>query len=361
MKIKQALMLSAAAVWRAALFAGVPSQPARADAGGRDRQRRHRRRRHRPEGSGGRRLGDRRDHRPARPNTPRSSSPTTRAATCCPTCRRRNTRCGCAAMAWSIPPRSMPSPAGSSISPRWSRRTRRRRRNTTRRSTGTRCCAFRRRANSPAPVRQGNGINPGQRNQHHWLADVKSLGCISCHALGTPGTRTIPREFSSDFANSRDAWMRRIQAGQAMGQMVGVTTRLGPDRAVAEWANWTDRVAAGETPKAKPTRPQGVERNVVLTLWDWGDPEDLSARPDRHRPAQADGQCQRQDLRLAGALIGPGAGARSGDAHRVDDQASGARSEDAVDPRAQCDDAVALLGRRADLDRAGRQPQPDDG
>ena len=81
--------------------------------------------------------------------------------------------------------------------------------------------------------------------------------------------------------------MRRLQAGQAMGQMVGVVTRLGPDRAVAEWANWTDRVAAGETPKAKPTRPQGVERNVVLTLWDWGDPKtylhDLIAT-DRRKP-----------------------------------------------------------------------------
>jgi hypothetical protein len=139
----------------------------------------------------------------------------------------------------------------------------------------------------PGTGPQGNGINPGQRNQHYWIADVKSLGCMSCHALGTPGTRAIPHEFGKDFANSRDAWMRRLQAGQAMGQMVGVTTRLGPDRAVAEWANWTDRVAAGETPKAKPTRPQGVERNVVLTLWDWGDQKtylhDLIAT-DRRKP-----------------------------------------------------------------------------
>ena len=133
----------------------------------------------------------------------------------------------------------------------------------------------------------GNGIDPGQRTQAYWVADIKSLGCISCHALGTPGTRTIPHEFSKNFANSRDAWMRRVQAGQAMGQMVGVVTRLGPDRAVAEWASWTDRVAAGETPKARPTRPQGVERNVVLTLWDWSDPKtylhDLIAT-DRRKP-----------------------------------------------------------------------------
>ena len=212
----------------------------------------------------------------------------------------------------------------------------------------------------PGTGPQGNGINPGMRLQQHWLTDVKSLGCQSCHALGTPGTRTIPREFG-DFANSRDAWMRRIQAGQAMGQMVGVVTRLGPDRSIAEWANWTDRVAAGETPKQKPPRPQGIERNLVLTLWDWGDQKtylhDLIAT-DRRQP---DGQCQRQDLRHAGAQLGFRAGARSSDAHRVRDQASGARSEDAIDPRTQFHDGVGLLGRRADLDRAGGQSQPDDG
>ena len=38
MKLKQALMLSAAAVVAGALIAGVPSQPVRADAGGRHRQ-----------------------------------------------------------------------------------------------------------------------------------------------------------------------------------------------------------------------------------------------------------------------------------------------------------------------------------
>ena len=138
----------------------------------------------------------------------------------------------------------------------------------------------------PGTGPQGNGINPGVTHQHHWIATVKSHGCLSCHALGTPGTRTIPSGFG-DFANSRDAWTRRIQAGQAMGQMVGAATRIGPDRAIAEWANWTDRVAAGETPKQKPPRPQGVERNLVLTLWDWGDQKtylhDLIAT-DRRKP-----------------------------------------------------------------------------
>ncbi|NIP83072.1 MAG: hypothetical protein GWM90_29125, partial [Gemmatimonadetes bacterium] len=47
--------------------------------------------------------------------------------------------------------------------------------------------------------------------------------------------------------------------------------RLGRERALAMFADWTDRIAAGEVPP-EPPRPQGVERNVVVTLWDWADP-----------------------------------------------------------------------------------------
>jgi hypothetical protein len=38
------------------------------------------------------------------------------------------------------------------------------------------------------------------------------------------------------------------------------------------FADWTDRIAGGETPPAPP-RPQGIERNVVITMWDWADPK----------------------------------------------------------------------------------------
>jgi hypothetical protein len=37
-------------------------------------------------------------------------------------------------------------------------------------------------------------------------------------------------------------------------------------------ADWTDRITAGELPPTPP-RPQGVERNVVITEWDWADPK----------------------------------------------------------------------------------------
>jgi hypothetical protein len=40
-------------------------------------------------------------------------------------------------------------------------------------------------------------------------------------------------------------------------------------------ADWTDRIAAGAVP-APPARPRGVERNLVVTLWDWGTPTSFS-------------------------------------------------------------------------------------
>jgi hypothetical protein len=53
--------------------------------------------------------------------------------------------------------------------------------------------------------------------------------------------------------------------------MVTNIGNLDTQLAIRNFADWTDRIAAGQLPKAKPQRPQGQERNVVVTLWDWGD------------------------------------------------------------------------------------------
>ena len=50
-------------------------------------------------------------------------------------------------------------------------------------------------------------------------------------------------------------------------------TQVGRQRALAMYADWTDRIAKGELPNAEPARPQGRERNVVITMWDWADPK----------------------------------------------------------------------------------------
>jgi hypothetical protein len=121
----------------------------------------------------------------------------------------------------------------------------------------------------PGTGDNGNKIPTQMRTQHQWLDTVKTNGCWGCHALGNKATRTIPEELGH-FNSGYEAWTRRIQSGQAMNNMIGVMSRVGPQRGLQYFADWTDRIAKGELPFAKPDRPQGIERNVVVTMWDWG-------------------------------------------------------------------------------------------
>jgi len=122
----------------------------------------------------------------------------------------------------------------------------------------------------PGTGPSGNGISPGIKNQGQWIHLIKTDSCESCHQLGNQYTRTIPAMFAS--LEPPQAWMRRIQSGQAGGAMVGGLNQLGPQRATAEFGDWTTRIAHGELPAEAPPRPQGMERNVVITQWDWADP-----------------------------------------------------------------------------------------
>jgi hypothetical protein len=125
----------------------------------------------------------------------------------------------------------------------------------------------------PGTGTNGNGMPETLKSQAQWLDIVKTNGCYTCHQLGNKATRTIPREFGH-FETSIEAWERRIQSGQAMTQMTTNIGRLDTRRAFKLFADWTDRVAAGELPASVPMRPQGVERNIVITLWDWAGPKD---------------------------------------------------------------------------------------
>src|SRR6266700_1706710 len=122
----------------------------------------------------------------------------------------------------------------------------------------------------PGTGPNGNGMATAMKSQLQWLDQVKTNGCYGCHQLGNKATRVIPKELGT-FKNSVEAWERRVQSGQAMVQMAGALGRQEPKLSIANLANWTDRVAAGELPFAKPDRPQGIERNVVITQWDWAD------------------------------------------------------------------------------------------
>jgi hypothetical protein len=121
----------------------------------------------------------------------------------------------------------------------------------------------------PGTGPQGNGISPNIKSQADWIRQIKSGGCTACHQLGTKGTREIP-EGLGHFPSSIAAWDRRVQSGQAGGGMSNSLNQMGRPAALKMFADWTDRIAAGEVPPAPP-RPQGLERNVVITMWDWAD------------------------------------------------------------------------------------------
>jgi len=124
----------------------------------------------------------------------------------------------------------------------------------------------------PGTGEKANGIREGMKSQGEWLNVVKTNGCITCHQLGNKATRTIPKELGH-FNSSADAWARRVVSGQAMTTMLNRINELGPGKANGLFGDWTDRIAAGELPATKPTRPEGVERNIVVTLWDWSNPK----------------------------------------------------------------------------------------
>ncbi len=124
----------------------------------------------------------------------------------------------------------------------------------------------------PGTGEKGNGISERIKDQGNWVEMVKTDGCEACHQLGDKATRTIPSTLGA-FDTSAAAWDRRIQSAQVGSMMSAVATRMGRKRALAEYGDWTDRIKAGELPPVPP-RPQGMERNVVITQWDWATPKE---------------------------------------------------------------------------------------
>ena len=125
----------------------------------------------------------------------------------------------------------------------------------------------------PGTGPSGNGISPSIGSQGEWIRNtVNTDGCTACHQLGNKATREIPASLGS-FESSEDGWDRRIHSGQAGGQMSNRLDAVGRERALTMYADWTDRIAKGELPPTAPPRPQGRERNVVVTMWDWADPK----------------------------------------------------------------------------------------
>ena len=120
----------------------------------------------------------------------------------------------------------------------------------------------------PGTGPSGNGISEAMLSQKHWLNNQKSR-CNFCHQIGNEITRTLGHMDHLNLGSAEEAWDYRTQLGVRGSSMQGAFLTFGREAAMERFADWTNRIEAGEVPVA-PERPQGVERNVVLTLWDWG-------------------------------------------------------------------------------------------
>ena len=86
--------------------------------------------------------------------------------------------------------------------------------------------------------------------------------CFSCHQVGNEATRELPSNLGT-FGSSLEAWDHRVGMGPMGSFMNNVYRGIGPQRAM--FADWTDRIAAGELPRADPPRPAGRERSLVIS------------------------------------------------------------------------------------------------
>ena len=144
----------------------------------------------------------------------------------------------------------------------------------------------------PAADFGGHTDIPKNITRSDWIRQMNNVDCIGCHQLGQEATRTFPAQFGQ-FGSHKEAWIRRIQSGQYGEQMV---TRIAGEFGGAPFkyfADWTERIAKGELPKVKPPRPQGEERNIVITAWEWSAPNkylhDLIASDRRYPSVNAYG------------------------------------------------------------------------
>ncbi|MGE0486298.1 MAG: carboxypeptidase regulatory-like domain-containing protein [Gammaproteobacteria bacterium] len=96
----------------------------------------------------------------------------------------------------------------------------------------------------------------GLENVAGWAQQFK-LDCVLCHQLGAAVTR-LP---------GREAFDHGFRKAAAMSYFADT---LGRARLLDALGAWGAQLATGVAPPA-PSRPAGIERNVVITQWAWGD------------------------------------------------------------------------------------------
>jgi len=139
----------------------------------------------------------------------------------------------------------------------------------------------------PGTGAKGNGIGPAMLTQNHYINSLKS-DCNFCHQLGNAETRDVEHVLKAkpELKTHEEAWEWRLGTGVRGTSMYAVLNTQGKDRLLKTYAGWTERIAKGEVPPAPP-RPKGVERNLVVTLWDVGDDHSFmhdEVTTDKNRP-----------------------------------------------------------------------------
>jgi hypothetical protein len=113
-------------------------------------------------------------------------------------------------------------------------------------------------------------LPPGDMSPRQVADQVRN--CLNCHQLGGKATREILPSITAGAKSGLEAWERRVQMGPVGPNMGASFKRMGAQGRML--SDWTDRIAKGEAPKQTPPRPEGVERNIVVTWWDWGTEKD---------------------------------------------------------------------------------------
>jgi streptogramin lyase len=145
----------------------------------------------------------------------------------------------------------------------------------------------------PMKISEENGGAPPQtmQTQADWIWGLKR-GCEVCHQMGNKATREVEPQLGS-FKTLKEARERQFQVGQGGKQLHSSGLGLDNSTAMAMWADWSERIAKGEVPPTPP-RPQGIERNVVITLWDFATraafPHDLISTDKRKPTANGNGR-----------------------------------------------------------------------
>jgi hypothetical protein len=128
--------------------------------------------------------------------------------------------------------------------------------------------AFPMKVDVPAPVGGGPAVGSMTiATQEQWISQLK--GCVICHQMGDKATREIPPGLGK-YTSTFEAWEQVLRIGGNAGG-ANLVNQMGHEQMVGFYADWTDRIAAGEVPEAPP-RPSGIEKNLVLTVWDAGAP-----------------------------------------------------------------------------------------